>query len=373
MTSQGPEAGAPQRLSLQMLLKAMVEKGASDLHITAGTAPQLRIDGRLVALRTNALTPDDARDLCYEVLNEAQRRRFEERRELDLSFGIKNLARFRINIFQQRNAVAGAFRVIPYAIKRYDELGLPRAVVELARMPRGLVLITGPTGAGKSTTLAAMLDLINTERQGHIVTIEDPIEYVHSHKSCVVSQREIGVDTDSFGTALKYILRQDPDVVLIGELRDLETVEAAMTIAETGHLTLATLHTNSAIQTISRVVDVFPPHQKAQIRAQLSFVLQAVLSQQLLPKIGGGRVLATELLLPNQAIRNLIREDKIHQIYTQMQVGRTKFAMHSMNQALHELVTTRKVRTEDAVTQSSDPDELRQMLSGSGGAPTIAR
>jgi twitching motility protein PilT len=347
-----------------MLLKAMVDKKASDLHVTAGSAPQLRIDGRLVPLRTPALTPDDSRDLCFEILNDSQRHRFEDIRELDFSFGVKNLARFRINLFYQRGAVAGVFRLIPYSVPRIDELGLPKAVVELTRLPRGLVLVTGPTGSGKSTTLAAMIDLINSERHGHIITVEDPIEYVHPHKSCVVSQREVGVDTESFGNALKYILRQDPDVVLIGEMRSLDAIEAGMSLAETGHLTLATLHTNSAIQTINRVIDVFPPHQQGQVRAHLSFVLQAVLSQQLLPKIGGGMVMASELLLPNPAIRNLIREDKVHQIYTQMQVGRSKFAMYTMNQSLYDLVQSRKVRTEDAVQISPEPDELRSMLSG---------
>lgn len=363
MASPASPTGEAPRLTLHMLLKAMVDKNASDLHITAGSPPQLRIDGRLVPLRTHALTPPESRDLCYEVLSESQRQRFEERRELDLSFGVKNLARFRINLFFQRGAVAGAFRQIPFQIRRFDELGLPKAVIELTRLPWGLVLITGPTGSGKSTTLASMIDLINTERQGHILTVEDPIEYVHPHKSCLVSQREVGSDTESFAEALRYILRQDPDVVLVGEMRDLETISAAMSIAETGHLTLATLHTNSAVQTINRIVDAFPPHQQVQVRAQLSFVLQGVLSQQLVPRVGGGMVLATEFLQPNAAIRNLIREDKIHQIYSQLQVGRAKSAMHTMNMSLYELVQSRQVRIEDALLRSPEAEELRAMLS----------
>jgi twitching motility protein PilT len=356
-------SGAP-KLGLHVLLKAMIEKGASDLHITTATVPQLRIDGRLVPLKTPPLTPVDTKQLCYSVLTDAQKHQFEEENELDLSFGVKGLARFRANLFLQRGAVAAAFRRIPYEIKRLEELGLPSLVREIARKPRGLVLVTGPTGSGKSTTLASIIDLINTEEHGHIVTIEDPIEYLHPHKGCIVNQREVGADTKSFKTALKYILRQDPDVVLIGELRDLETIEAALTLAETGHLTFATLHTNSAVQTVNRLVDVFPPYQQPQVRAQVSFVLEAVLCQQLVPKLSGGLALALELMIPNAAIRNLIREDKIHQIYTQMQVGQSKHFMQTMNQSLFELASRRFISAEQAIAKSSDPDELRNMLVG---------
>jgi twitching motility protein PilT len=367
--SQTPPAEA-QRVTMQMLLKAMVEQHASDLHISAGSPPQLRVDGKLMQLRTPPLTPADTKQLCYSVLSEPQRARFEESNELDLSFGVKNLARFRANIFCQRGSVAGAFRQIPFQIKSLDDLGLPPTVGELARKPRGLVLITGPTGAGKSTTLAALVDQINTERQGHIVTIEDPIEYVHNHRGCLVTQRELGQDTKSFKNALKFVLRQDPDVVLIGELRDLETIEAALSIAETGHLTFGTLHTNSAMQTINRIIDVFPPHQQAQVRTQLSFVLEAVLCQTLLPKIGGGRVLASELITMNHAMRLLIREDKIHQIPNQMQMGRGRTSMYTLNHSLSELVATRKVKLEDALAKSSDPDELKKLLGQPTGGPS---
>ncbi len=364
-----PVADAGQKLTLQMLLKAMIDRGASDLHVTTGTAPQLRIDGSLAPLRTAPLSPIDTKQLCYSVLTDAQKHVFEENNELDLSFGVKGLARFRANLFLQRGAVAAAFRRIPYEIKPIEDLGVPPALKEIARKPRGLVLITGPTGSGKSTTLASVIDLINTELHGHIITIEDPIEYIHQHKNCVVNQREIGSDTKDFKTALKYILRQDPDVVLIGELRDLETVEAALTISETGHLTFATLHTNSCIQTINRIIDVFPPYQQPQVRAQLSFVLEGVLCQQLLPKPGGGVALAVELMIPNAAIRNLIREDKIHQIYSQMQVGQSRHGMQTMNQALVDLVSRRLVSMEEALSKSSDTDELRNMLLGKATAP----
>src|SRR5512138_203830 len=287
----------------------MVEKGASDLHVTTGSPPQLRIDGHLVPLKTPPLTPVETKQLCYSILTDAQKHRFEEENELDLSFGVKGLSRFRGNIFVQRGAVAGVFRVIPYKILTFEELGLPPVVKELCEKSRGLILVTGPTGSGKSTTLASMIDRINTERHEHIITIEDPIEYLHPHKGCLVNQREVGADTESFKKALKYILRQDPDVVLIGEIRDLETIEAALTVAETGHLAFATLHTNSAVQSINRIIDVFPPHQQSQVRAVLSFVLEGVLCQTLVPRAGGpGRVLIIEVMVPNPAIRNLIRE-----------------------------------------------------------------
>ena len=352
--------------NLHQLLKALIEKGASDMHITTGSPPQLRIDGKLVPLKLPPLTPAETKELCYSILTDAQKRRFEEDNELDLSFGIKGLSRFRANIFMQRGAVSGAFRVIPFKIMTFQELGLPPVVVDLTRKPRGLILVTGPTGSGKTTTLASVIDRINTERHEHIVTIEDPIEYLHPHKNCIVNQREVGSDTASFKKALKYILRQDPDVVLIGEMRDLETIEAALTIAETGHLAFATLHTNSCVQTINRIIDVFPPYQQPQVRAQLSFVLEGVLSQQLLPKIGGGRVLALEIMIPNAAIRNLIREDKIHQIYSLMQVGQTKYGMQTMNQSLASLYLKKLITLEEAVGRSSDPEELKNIISKGG-------
>lgn len=357
-------APAPaQPVTLHMLLKTMVEKGASDLHITTNSAPQLRVDGELVPLRTAALGPNETKQLCYSILTDAQKHKFEEDLELDLSFGVKGLARFRANFFFQRGACAAAIRIIPFKILTFQELGLPQIVSDFSNKPRGLILVTGPTGSGKSTTLASIIDKINTEQHGHILTIEDPIEYLHPHKNCVVNQREIGSDTVSFKKALKYVLRQDPDVVLVGEMRDLETVEAALTIGETGHLAFGTLHTNSALQTINRVIDVFPPHAQPQVRAQLSFTLEGVVSQQLLPKIGGGRVAALEILVPNAAIRNLIREDKIHQIYSQMQIGQSKFGMQTMNQSLSQLVQKRIIAPEVALNASSDPDELRNMLS----------
>lgn len=346
-------------VSLHELLQTMIEKGASDLHITTGSPPQLRVDGRLVPLDYPSLSPSETKAMCYSVLTDAQKHKFEENNELDLSFGIKGLSRFRANIFMQRGAVAGAFRNIPFKIMSFQELGLPDIVNDLVKKPRGLILITGPTGSGKSTTLAAMVDKINSERHAHIVTIEDPIEYLHPHKSSIVNQREVGADTLGFEAALKYVLRQDPDVVLIGEMRDLETIRAALTISETGHLTLATLHTNSASQTINRIIDVFPPHQQEQVRVQLSFVLEGVISQQLLPKTSGyGRVLAVEILIPNPAIRNLIREDKIHQIYGIMQTGQIKSGMQTMNQSLYELYQRRLITYEDAVGRSTALDEM---------------
>jgi len=346
------------------LLKVMVEKGASDLHITTGTPPQIRIRGSLYPLDMPPLKAQDTKQLCYSILTEAQKHRFEEDMEVDLSFGIKGLARFRVNMFVQRGAVAGVFRMIPYEIQSIETLGLPPVVGTLTQLPRGLVLVTGPTGAGKSTTLAALLDKINKERHGHIVTIEDPIEFVHKHQGCIVNQREIGSDTKGFSNALKYILRQDPDVVFIGEMRDLETMQAALTTAETGHLVFATLHTNSAVQTINRVIDAFPSHQQSQVRAQLAFVLEAVIAQQLIPKLDGtGRALAVEFMISTPAIRNLIREDKIHQIYSQMQVGQSKHGMQTMNQSLLSLFLRKQISLDDALGWSSDPEELRQMIS----------
>ncbi len=356
--------------NLYQLLQTMIEKGASDLHITTGTPPQIRVDGRLVPLNLPPLAPAETKQLIYSILTDAQKHKFEEENELDLSFGLKGLSRFRANVFMQRGAVACAIRTIPFKIMTFEELGLPPIVNELVQKPRGLILVTGPTGSGKTTTLAAMIEKINSERSEHIVTVEDPIEYLHPHKKCLVNQREVNSDTRSFKNALKYILRQDPDVVLVGEMRDLETIEAALTIAETGHLTLATLHTNSCAQTIHRIVDVFPPHQQPQVRAQLSFVLEGVLSQQLLAKsTGQGRVLALEIMVPNPAIRNLIREDKVHQIYSTMQTGQTKFGMQTMNQSLFDLYQRRLITFDDAVGHSSVPDELLGMMGRTGTAP----
>ena len=360
--------------NLYQLLQTLIEKGASDLHITTGTPPQIRVDGRLVPMNLPPMAPAETKQLVYSVLTDAQKHKFEEENELDFSFGLKGLSRFRANVFMQRGAVACAFRTVPFKIRSFDELGLPLVVSELVRKPRGLVLVTGPTGSGKTTTLAAMIDKVNSENSHHIITIEDPIEYLHPHKKSVVNQREVRSDTVSFKTALKYILRQDPDVVLIGEMRDLETIEAALTIAETGHLTFATLHTNSCAQTIHRIVDVFPPHQQSQVRAQLSFVLEGVISQQLLAKAtGGGRALALEIMVPNAAIRNLIREDKVHQIYSSMQTGQSKFGMQTMNQSLLELYQRRMVTFDDAVGHSSVQEELIGMIGRAGGAPQQAQ
>ncbi len=346
------------------LLKLMIEKGASDLHITTGSAPRLRVSGRLIPLEGHpSLTPENTKELCYSILTDSQKHKFEENNEIDLSFGVKGLSRFRANIFMQRGAVAGAFRAIPFDIKSFQDLGLPEVAEELSKKPNGLILVTGPTGSGKSTTLATMIDRINSERESHIVTVEDPIEFLHSHKKCLINQRELNADTFSFKNALKYLLRQDPDVVLIGEMRDLETIESAIRIAETGHLTFATLHTNSAIQTINRIIDVFPPHQQEQIRTQLSFVLEGILSQQLIPRADGqGRALALEILVPTPAIRNLIREDKLHQIYSMMQTGQTRSGMQTMNQSLYDLYTRRLISQEDAITHSPVPEEMTQML-----------
>jgi twitching motility protein PilT len=353
------------KVTLHQLLRTMIEKGASDLHITTGTPPLLRIDGNIVPLRLPPLGPVETKQLCFSVLTEEQRAYFEKHNELDLSFGVKGLSRFRANIYMQRGAVAGAFRAIPFKILTFEELGLPPILAEFATKPAGLVLVTGPTGSGKSTTLAAIIDKINTEQRLHILTVEDPIEYLHPHKASIVNQREVGSDTEGFKTALRYVLRQDPDVVLIGELRDLETIEAALTISETGHLVFATLHTNSAVSTINRIIDVFPPHQQGQVRTKLSFVLQGVASQQLLPRHGApGRVLALEVLIPNAAIRNLIREDKVHQIYSQMQVGQDKFGMQTLNQSLYALFQKKLISQEEAMGRTIEPDELRMMFEG---------
>ena len=351
------------RVNMHQLLKTMIEKGASDLHITVGSPPQLRIDGVLVPLKLPPLTPVETKQLCYSVLKEEQKIYFEKHNEIDLSFGVKGLARFRANIYMQRETVCGAFRAIPFKIPSIDELGLPPVVHELAYKPRGLVLVTGPTGSGKSTTLAAIIDKINRERRCHIITIEDPIEYLHPHKLSIVNQREVGTDTASFKDALRYVLRQDPDVVMIGEMRDLETIEAALTISETGHLVFATLHTNSCVQSITRIIDVFPPHQQQQVRTQLAFVLQGVITQNLIPRANGpGRVLACEVMIPNAAIRNLIRENKLHQIYSVMQVGQAEHGMITFNQSLADLVKKGLITLDEALGRSSEPDELLQIL-----------
>jgi twitching motility protein PilT len=340
-----------------------MEMNGSDLHITTNSPPQVRIHGHLQPLDMPPLTPAETKQLTYSVLTDAQKHRFEENLELDFSFGLKGLARFRGNCFNQRGAVGSVYRVIPFEIKSFQQLNLPAIVSKLCDKPRGLILVTGPTGSGKSTTLAAMLDKVNTERHDHIITIEDPIEFVHQNKGCLVNQREVHSDTKSFSDALRAALREDPDVVLIGEMRDLETIESALRIAETGHLTFGTLHTNSAASTINRIIDVFPSHQQSQIRAQLSLVLEGILCQALLPKLGGnGRVMAMEVLVPNSAVRNLIREDKIHQIYSAMQAGQDKFGMQTFNQSLATLYIQKQISLEGALQRSSMPDELQDII-----------
>jgi len=349
--------------TLPELLKLLVEMEGSDLHITTNSAPQIRVNGHLQRLQMPELQPAETKQVIYSVLTDSQKKRFEETLELDFSFGIKGLARFRCNVFNQRGAVAAVFRLIPEKIRTFGELGLSPVIATLAERPRGLVLITGPTGSGKSTTLAAMLDKINSERHDHIITIEDPIEYIHQHKNCLVNQREVHSDTNSFSNALRAALREDPDIVLIGEMRDLETVEAALKIAETGHLTFGTLHTNSAAQTINRIIDIFPANQQAQIRTQLSLVLEGIVCQALLPRADGkGRVCSLEILVPTPAIRNLIRDDKVHQIYGAMQAGQEKLGMQTANQSLVSLYQKRLVSLEVAMMASSNRDELQDMI-----------
>ena len=344
--------------TLPELLQTLVQMEGSDLHIATATPPQVRVHGHLTRLAMPDMTPAETKQLAYSVLTDAQKKRFEETMELDFSFGLKGLARFRCNLFQQRGSVGAVFRVIPERIRSFQELALPPVLATLAERPRGMVLVTGPTGSGKSTTLAAMVDKINRERHEHILTIEDPIEFVHKHQNCLVNQREVHSDTQSFSLAL----REDPDIVLVGEMRDLETVESALKIAETGHLTLGTLHTNSASQTINRIIDVFPAGQQAQIRTQLSLVLEGIVCQALLPKVGGGRVVALEIMIPTAGIRNLIREDKVHQIYSAMQTGQEKMGMQTMNQSLATLVQRKLITMDTAITASSHRDELMDLI-----------
>ena len=362
-------ASVESQVTLPDLLRKMTEAGGSDLHLTTNSAPQVRVHGHLKPLSEyGPLTPADTKRLAYSVLTDAQKHRFEENLELDFSFGLKGMSRFRANLFNQKGAVGAVFRAIPYEIKSFDALGLPPVVSDLCKKPRGLVLVTGPTGSGKSTTLAAMIDKINIDRRDHILTIEDPIEFLHNHKNCVVNQREVAADTHSFASALRTALRQDPDVVLVGEMRDLETIEMALRIAETGHLTFATLHTNSAYSTINRIIDVFPAGQQAQVRTQLSLVLEGIMCQALLPKASGdGRAMALEILVPNSAIRNLIREDKIHQIYSMMQTGQDKFGMQTFNQALASLYHKKVITLEAAMNRTSNADELRELIERGSG------
>ncbi len=360
---------AESQITLPELLKIMTEAGGSDLHITTNSPPQVRVHGHLSPLTGfGPMTPGDTKRLAYSVLTDAQKHRFEENLELDFSFGLKGMSRFRANIFNQKGAVGCVFRAIPYEIKSFEALGLPNVVADMCKKPRGLVLVTGPTGSGKSTTLASMVDKINIDRHDHILTIEDPIEFLHNHKNCVVNQREVAADTHSFGSALRTALRQDPDVVLVGEMRDLETIEMALRIAETGHLTFATLHTNSAYSTINRIIDVFPSVQQAQVRTQLSLVLEGILCQTLVPKSSGdGRAMALEILVPNAAIRNLIREDKIHQIYSMMQTGQDKFGMQTFNQALASLYHKKTITLDVAMARSSNMDELKELIDRGSG------
>jgi len=349
-------------ISLLQLLKLAVDQNASDLHITAGSPPCLRIEGRIVRVKTEDLKPEDTRRLCYSVVSDAQKSKFETTKELDFSFDVKDLSRFRGNFFFQKNAVSGAFRRVPMAIPKYTDLGLPSAVPKLTTFPNGLVLVTGPTGSGKSTTIASLIDKVNSEREGHIVTLEDPIEFIHQHKNCIVNQREVGIDCIDFGEGLKHMMRQDPDFCLIGEMRDQETIETALKLAETGHLVFATLHTNSAVQTINRLVSVFPPEQQERIRMLLSFTLQAVVSQRLIPGVSGRRVLVCEFLLLNAGIRNLIREGKLHQIQSMMEVGQERSGMVTLNQALTDLIKANRITDKEAYLATNNPEELFKLL-----------
>lgn len=348
-------------VNLREMLEQMVKMGASDLHLTVGSPPVVRVDGKLQRLQHDTLTGEMTKKLAYSMLNEKQKTKFEQNNELDFSFGIESMSRFRANMFMQRGNIAVALRQIPYEIRTFEELALPKVMQNFAVLPRGLVLITGPTGSGKSTTLAAIIDKINKERPVHIITVEDPIEYLHRHQTALINQREVYSDTPSFASALKYALREDPDVVLVGEMRDLETIESALSISETGHLAFATLHTNSCAESINRIIDVFPTNQQEQIRVALSFSLQAVVSQTLIPKIGGGRVMALEIMVATPAIRAIIRDDKIHQIYSMLQSGQ-KFGMKTMNQSLAELYLSGKITINDAMSYSHNTQELSEML-----------
>jgi len=350
-------------LPLPQLLKIMVDEGGTDLHITTNSPPVIRVHGKLKRIEHPMLTPAETKQVIYSILNDTQKYKFEEQWELDFSFGIKGIARFRANVFMQRGAVAGAFRRIPYEIWSFERLGLPSVVSSMAGKARGLVLVTGPTGSGKTTTLAALIDKINSERSVHIITIEDPIEYLHTHKKAMINQRELHADTKGFSNALRSALREDPDVVLIGEMRDLETIQAAITTAETGHLTFGTLHTNSASQTINRIIDVFPPHQQDQIRTQLSMNIEGIITQTLLPTVDGrGRCLGVEVLIPSPAIRHLIRDNKIHQIYSSMQTGQEKYGMITFNQSLANLYFRRQISLDLAVSVSHNPEELTELI-----------
>jgi twitching motility protein PilT len=350
-------------LILKELLQELVSRGGSDLHISAGSPPKVRVNDKLVDLDYQPLSPEDTKAVMYGVLNSDQIARFERELEIDFSFGLTDIGRFRTNVFVQRGAVAAVLRMIPNRIKNFQELGLPQKICEsLCNLPKGLILVTGATGSGKSTTLAALLDHINRTRNCHIITIEDPIEFLHDNKGCLINQREVGPDTKSFRSSLRSVLRQDPDVIMVGEMRDLETIESALTLSETGHLTLATLHTSDAVQTINRIVDVFPDHQQQQIRTQLSFVLQAVFCQQLVPTLNGrGRALASEVLLVNPAVRALIRDDKSHQIYSIIQTNR-KAGMKTMNQGLAELYWANQVSHEEVLSHSGEPEELDRLI-----------
>jgi twitching motility protein PilT len=346
---------------MKQLLEEMVQRNSTDLHLTTGAPPMYRIDGDLVPTNYEILTPELIQNLIYSVLNDQQKKKFEMEWELDFSFGIAGLSRFRGNCFQQRGSVAAALRTIPFEIRGFKELGIPLVVQELANRPKGLILCTGPTGSGKSTTLAAVIDKVNSERRCHIVSVEDPIEYLFRHKKAIINQRQVGSDTKSFGNALKYVLRQDPDVVMIGEMRDPETIGTTLTIAETGHLTLATLHTNSCAESIHRIIDVFPPHQQGQVRSQLAFVVEGVITQQLIPKIGGGRVLACEVMVATPAIRALIRDEKEHQIYSTIQAG-LKYGMQTMNQSLFNLYAKRTITLETGFDYTPNIEEFEHMV-----------
>jgi len=353
-------------MNIDELLVLMLEKKASDLHLTPGLPPMLRVDGEIIPTHYEKLSAEDCQKIIYSLLTDSQKEKFETNNELDLAFGIKGIGRIRMNVFRQRNAISAALRSIPPKISSFEELGIPPIIYEVMKLPKGLVLVTGPTGSGKTTTLASMINYLNEHRYAHIITIEDPIEYVHTHKKCIIEQREVGMDTNSFTSALKYVLRQDPDVILIGEMRDLETIQAALNIAETGHLVFATLHTPDAPQSVNRIIDVFPPHQQNQVRVQLSFVLQAVFSQMLLPRITGrGRVLTTEVLIVTPAARNIVREQKVEQLYTLMQTG-AKYGMQTINQSLFDLYSKELISYEEAVSRSLDPEDLKRLMSLKG-------